>query len=300
MNFTLDQLLALDAIVRTGTFAGAASELHKVPSAISYLVQGLETALGVPAFDRTRRKAVLTKEGQRLLEASRDVIERARALERVAMELAGGWEAELHVVVDGALPMAPITACLRRFALPDVPTSLRLDVEYQEGVLDQYDAQNADVALYLGFDSEADRAGYHCTALTSLEFVLVASPDHDLAIHGYDEGRRAQHAELVVRDSSPRFAMTAKASFMGSRHVVHLSDFYTKRVALMDAAGYGWVPRHLVQDDLEAGRLVLLDAEMNEWTYQPQVVRRAGEAAGRGVSLFLEILGSEYGVELGV
>lgn len=46
MDFTLDQLLALDAIARTGTFAGAADELHKAPSAISYLVQGLESASG--------------------------------------------------------------------------------------------------------------------------------------------------------------------------------------------------------------------------------------------------------------
>jgi DNA-binding transcriptional LysR family regulator len=29
MNFTLDQLLALDAIARTGSFAGAATELYK-------------------------------------------------------------------------------------------------------------------------------------------------------------------------------------------------------------------------------------------------------------------------------
>ena len=83
MNFTLDQLLALDAIARTGSFAAAAKELHKVPSAISYLVAGLESVLEVEAFDRSRRKAVLTKSGQRILEASREVIERAQALDRV-------------------------------------------------------------------------------------------------------------------------------------------------------------------------------------------------------------------------
>ena len=41
-------------------------------------------------FDRSRRKAVLTDAGIRLLEVSREVIERARALERVAAELEGG------------------------------------------------------------------------------------------------------------------------------------------------------------------------------------------------------------------
>lgn len=84
MNFTLDQLMALDAIARTGSFAAAASELHKVPSAVSYSIQGLESALGVDVFDRSRRKAVLTPAGQRLLDASREVLDQARMLERVA------------------------------------------------------------------------------------------------------------------------------------------------------------------------------------------------------------------------
>ena len=41
MNFTLDQLRALDAIAQTGSFSAAAKALHKVPSAISYNIQGL-------------------------------------------------------------------------------------------------------------------------------------------------------------------------------------------------------------------------------------------------------------------
>ena len=113
MNFTLDQLLALDAIARTGSFASAANELHKVPSAVSYSIQCLESALGVDVFDRSRRKAVLTDAGQKILSQSRSVITAAQNLERVASELKDGWEPELHVVVDGALPMDAVLDCIR-------------------------------------------------------------------------------------------------------------------------------------------------------------------------------------------
>ena len=102
MNFTLDQLLTLESIVRTGSFAKAAKELHRVPSAVSYLVRGLESAIGIDIFDRSRRKAELTPAGRQLLEAARDVLAKAQTLERVAAELKGGWEPDLHVVVDGA------------------------------------------------------------------------------------------------------------------------------------------------------------------------------------------------------
>ncbi len=292
MNFTLDQLLALDAIARTGTFAGAADELHKVPSAISYLVQGLESATDVDLFDRSRRKAVLTKAGQRILESSREVIERARALERVASELSGGWEAELHVIVDGALPIAPITACLRRFADPEIPTCLRVDIEYQEGVIDHFIAAPADVALYLGFDSEEQAKPYDLTPLPDLDLVLVAAPDHALANQPFTDAARAGHAELVVRDSSPRFSERAKAAFSGSRNLVYLADFHSKRIALLDAAGYGWIPKHFVEQDLNEGRLVILDAEMRRWTFQPQIVVRENQPLGRAGQLFVDTLRS--------
>ena len=290
MHFTLDQLQALDAIARTGTFAGAAAELHKVPSAVSYLVQGLESALNVELFDRSRRKAVLTKEGRRILDASRDVLKPARDLDRLAVELSGGWEAELHVVVDGALPMSAVTHCLRRFADPEVPTCLRVDVEYQEGVIDRFDRGPADIGLYLGFDTDREKQGYECIDLPSLELLLVAAPEHPLCHTWVTVESRSGHAELVVRDSSTRFAQQPKGSFIGSRNVVFLADFYSKRIALLEAAGYGWIPRHFIRTDLDEGRLQVLDTEQNSWTYSPVVVTRKGETLGRGGRLFIESL----------
>ena len=290
MDFTLDQLRALDSIARTGSFAKAASELHKVPSAISYSIQGLETALGLEVFDRSRRKAVLTPAGHRILEASREVITRAQALQGVASELVDGWEPEFHVVVDGALPMGPLMRCVRRFADPDVPTCLRLDIEYQEGVVDRFEQDPADVALVLGFAGDGDSEGLDCTPLGDLELMLVASSEHPLASAKASPEVRAAYAELVVRDSSPRYAKQSKASFIGSRNVVYLSDFHAKRFALLEAAGFGWIPRHFIEADLKQRRLVQLDAEPNSWTYHPQVVVREGHHLGRGGQLFLSTM----------
>ena len=45
MRLTLDALAVLDAIDRRGSFAAAAEELHRVPSAVTYQVQKLEEDL---------------------------------------------------------------------------------------------------------------------------------------------------------------------------------------------------------------------------------------------------------------
>ena len=55
MKLSFEALEALDAIDRTGTFAEAAELLHRVPSALTYLVQKLESDLGVALFDRSGR-----------------------------------------------------------------------------------------------------------------------------------------------------------------------------------------------------------------------------------------------------
>ena len=290
MNFTLDQLLALEAISRTGSFAKAAKDLHRVPSAVSYLIRELEGAFGVDLFDRSRRRAELTSQGRRLLDASRAVLEEAQNLDRLAVELRGGWEPDLHVVVDGAVPMGAVNACLRRFADPGIPTCLRVDVEYQEGVVDVFEEAKADLALVLGFDWDGDEEGYVCRSFGELEFLLVASPEHPLAGVTLTPDNRAAHAELLVRDSSPRFEKRAKPSFIGSRNVVYLSDFYSKRAGLIDAAGYGWIPRHFIEDDLNSGNLEILEAETNSWTYFPQLISRESAKLGRASELFMETL----------
>ena len=47
----------MDTIARTGSFAAAARELGKVPSALTYSVRQLEDALDVLLFDRSSRQA---------------------------------------------------------------------------------------------------------------------------------------------------------------------------------------------------------------------------------------------------
>ncbi|MFB1015408.1 MAG: LysR family transcriptional regulator, partial [Alteromonadaceae bacterium] len=64
---TLDALRVLEAIERKKSFAGAADELFRVPSAISYTISKLEDDLAITLFDRSKRKAELTPVGQMIV-----------------------------------------------------------------------------------------------------------------------------------------------------------------------------------------------------------------------------------------
>jgi DNA-binding transcriptional LysR family regulator len=66
----------MDTIARTGSFAAAARELGKVPSALTYSVRQLEDALDVLLFDRSSRQAQLTAAGEELLREGRRLLQR--------------------------------------------------------------------------------------------------------------------------------------------------------------------------------------------------------------------------------
>lgn len=289
VRHTLDQLEVLDAIDRTGSFAAAARTLHRVPSAISHTVARLESALEVPIFDRSGHRAVLTSAGRRILDAGRDVLESARRLDLLAEGLQDGWEPTLQVVVDGALPMPPIMRALRQFIDAGLPTRIRLDVEARRGVIWRWKADDADLMCVLGLD-EAD--GCVVTSLPPLPMVLLAAPSHPLGCgEPVERSALADHVELLVRDSDPATREGDEAWF-GASHLVHLSDFPNKRLALLEGLGFGWMPRHLVEPDLTAGTLVpvqLADGD-DVWTFQPLLVRRAERAQGPASRRFESML----------
>lgn len=70
----LDLLVAFEAVARHGSITLAAAERCITQSALSRQVQALETALGVPVFERRHRALVLTPAGERLLAATRTAL----------------------------------------------------------------------------------------------------------------------------------------------------------------------------------------------------------------------------------
>src|SRR5512132_3336748 len=97
---TPEALAMMDVIARTGSFAAAARELGKVPSALTYNVRQLEDALDVLLFDRRSRQATLTAAGQELLDEGRRLLDQIDAVANRVKRVACGWETQLTVAVD--------------------------------------------------------------------------------------------------------------------------------------------------------------------------------------------------------
>ena len=115
MKLSLDALEVLDAIDRRGSFAAAAEELHRVPSAITYSVQQLEEGLDLLLFDRTGHRAKLTEAGRELLNEGRHLLRAAADLECRVQQVAKGWESELRIAIDTMVGLEKLFGIVAEF-----------------------------------------------------------------------------------------------------------------------------------------------------------------------------------------
>jgi DNA-binding transcriptional LysR family regulator len=146
MKISLEALQLVDAIARRGSFAAAAQELGRVPSAVTYAVRRLEDELDVLLFDRRSYRARLTPAGEELLREGRHLLAAADELARRVRRVASGWEQELTIALDNVVPferLVPLIAAFQQVA----PTQLRVRDEVLGGTWDALLAGRADLAI---------------------------------------------------------------------------------------------------------------------------------------------------------
>jgi len=291
MQWDLEALRALDAVVREGGFAKAAERLAKAQSAVSYQVRKLEQALGVPLLDRSAYRATLTPEGELILAEGRRLLTQAEQVEGLARQFAEGWEPRLALVIDGILPLTPIMTALKQLADEQVPTRVQVKVEFLFGVQYRFDKEGADLMLVKDY---TPHAYLQARELPAVECVLCVAPGHPLA--GQHRVRLAElqrHVELSVQDSSDR---GDDRHMFGGERVFYLSGFIVKKQALLMGLGFGWMPRYLVDRELAEGRLLEVDfVGGSRYRFIPHLVSRMDRPLGRGGQKLADYLSKAIG-----
>jgi DNA-binding transcriptional LysR family regulator len=292
LKLTLESLLLVDAIARRGSFAAAAEELGRVPSAITYAARRLEEDLDVLLFDRRGYRARLTPAGEELLREGRQLLAAADDLARRVQRVASGWEQELRIALDTVIAFERIVPLLERFC--DVAsTQVRIREEVLGGTWDALVAERADLAI--GASQEGPEPlrlgpGYRYENFGSVEFVFAIAPHHPLAALASPlpvaEVRR--HRQIVVGDSSQRLAPRA-SGLLGVGDVLTVPTIDAKIAAHKAGLGCGFLPLHRIRSEVANGKLVLRETESGRRESALSIAWRTG-ARGKALGWWVEAL----------
>lgn len=256
---SLDQLRTFIAAADEGSFSAAGRKLRRAQSVVSTTLANLELQVGFPLFDRSGRYPRLTEEGSALLDQARSAVLGMDAFKAKARTLAEGLEPELAVAVDVMYPIATLTAAVQAFHRQFPGTPLRLFVEALGAVVQPLLAGQCRIAV-IGSLPEVP-ANCASQYLLSVPAVTVVAPAHPLAA---SEGmvlrsEAARHVQLVLTDRSP---LTEGRNFgVLAAQAWRLADMGAKHAFLKAGLGWGHMPLHMVQEDLDAGRLVRIPLE---------------------------------------
>jgi DNA-binding transcriptional LysR family regulator len=262
VKLSLEALAILDAIDTAGSFAAAAAELHRVPSALTHAVRKLEEDLGYPVFERVGRRARLTAAGRTLLEEGRRLLGAAQALECRARRVATGWEAELRIGIDGLIAPAAVLPLVDQFYREASGTRLRLSTEVLGGCWDALVSGRAD--LMIGAPGDAPAGGRLATRqLGEVDFVFCVAPDHPLAAlaEPLSACDVAAHRLVVVADSS-RLLAPRSAGLTEGQDVLTVADMAAKLAAQEAGLGVGFLPVAMATRAAAAGRLVIRECAL--------------------------------------
>lgn len=263
MPLTLEALETVDAIARKGSFAAAAAELGKVPSALTYTVRKLEDELDVLLFDRRGSRATLTAAGRELLEEGRLLLRAADDLVRRVRRVAHGWEPELRIAVDALVAFDTLRPLIEDFYRLEGPTRLRFSDEVLDGAWEALLSGRADLVIGAAHETPSPALSsttFSLRPLGRMPFVFCVAPHHPLALEAepIPASTLVLHRAVAIGDTS-RHLPSRTAGLLSGQHTLTVATLDHKIAMQVAGLGVGWLPEPFARAHLTAGRLVLRD-----------------------------------------
>ncbi len=247
------------AVVDKGGFRAAAEILHRSQSAISLAIRKLEEELDLSLFSRDGYRPQLTAEGRTIYDKAQTVLSKSEELTTLAHRYSLGEEPELRLAISAIIPIDPILDVLNQMAIQAPATRLTLLFENLLGTMERLDDGNVDIAIS---EMIKDQATYDFVSLDPVELVCVISPKSELAARAAElkEADMEGSTQVIVRDTSRRAGETSFGVLETITPWV-VNDFAMKKPIIVAGLGWGRLPRHLVEEEINSGELLVMTSD---------------------------------------
>jgi DNA-binding transcriptional LysR family regulator len=180
VRFSLRQLAFFSETARCGGIAPAARNVNISPAAVSSALDKLEAVTGLTLFDRFPARGMrLTRVGEAFLVDAEDLLKRAVALDRYAVELAKGETGTIRVGTHFAMAQEIVLPSVLKFR--DCFPRARIEVVENDfrSLVGALDAGEVDALVV--FNQGFDAARFEVETLKALPPLVLLPTSHPLA-----------------------------------------------------------------------------------------------------------------------
>ncbi len=276
-----DDALFFVAIADAGSLARAARTLGVAASTLSRRLSLLEQRLGVILVSRTTRALRLTEVGVAYLDRARAMVTALADAEAVATSIGRKPRGKLRVAAPPALGVVALGPILARYARRCPEVEVEVDVGERPVSLT---SDHFDVALRMGLP--ATEPGDLVRRVGTSPRVLCASDAYLRRGAAPSSLAQLAHHPLIVLGSNAHqmpwtFVDASEVSPLTVSPKLLVNSSLLAREACIAGLGIALLPRFLIADDLETGRLsaIVLEAPPSDVTVHLLLAERSARSA---------------------
>jgi DNA-binding transcriptional LysR family regulator len=253
---TFDQVLVFHKIVQAGSFKAAAAELHKTQPAISLAMKKLEEEMEVELFDRSGYRPQLSAHGKAFFERSLKLLQGMSELENLSQSFRKQEEPEIFIAVDGISPLPKLLHLFKRFGDKFPLTKLNLGFE----ILSEAEGRVLNREAQIGITHFiSDSNSLDIIPITSVQMIPVMSRDLFKEKKVKNQNDLVDIDQVVVGDNKGPKGTSFGLLEGGKKWRIRDNTF--KREIILAGLGWGHLPLHVIEREIQEKKLVILDFE---------------------------------------
>ena len=283
-------MMSFAEVVRAGSFSSAAATLGYSKAAVSRQISRLESNVGMKLLERNTRTVSLTPAGREMYARCARIVEEVNEVNRVMTGMQQRPRGELKVNAPVVSSLFDLTKIIPHFlkAYPDIRLFLNLSDSRADLLKGRFD-----VAFWIGapYDSNLDSM-----LLREYPMVLVAAPAY-LGERGRPTSPHdlKEHSCLIETHLSQlgEWRLSPDVTVQVNRGPLASNSVRVAREASLENLGVSYLPRFLVSDDIDQGRLEVLLPDIVTETIPLYLMFPKGNYSLAKVRAFVDFLTTE-------
>ncbi|WJT01020.1 LysR family transcriptional regulator [Novosphingobium humi] len=283
-------MMSFAEVVSTGSFSAAATSLGYSKAAVSRQISRLEASVGMKLLERNTRTVTLTPVGREMYARCARIVDEVNEANRVMNGMQQKPRGDLKVNAPVVSSLFDLTKIIPRFL--QAYSDIRLFINLSDSRADLLKGR-FDVSFWIG---EPYDANLDSVMLREYPMVLVASPAYlDRVGRPKAAGDLKEHVCISETHLSQlgEWRLSKDVTVAIGRGPLTSNSVRMAREASLQDLGVSYMPRFLVADDIDAGRLEVLLPDLVTETIPLHLLFPKGSYMLSKVRAFVDFVASE-------